>query len=102
MSGQVRSSGSGAGSDVAPLSGQARSSYKMSPRAPRSSASPRSAGCIRTMDGVNGRNGRDQSGVSVVVTGGAGYLGSVVTARLLEAGHRVTVLDKLTYGGRAL
>lgn len=38
----------------------------------------------------------------VVVTGGAGYLGSVVTAQLLQAGHHVTVLDKLTYGGQSL
>ncbi|MET9609593.1 UDP-glucose 4-epimerase GalE [Streptomyces sp. NPDC006512] len=33
-----------------------------------------------------------------LVTGGAGYIGSVVAARLLEAGHRVTVLDDLTTG----
>ncbi len=41
-------------------------------------------------------------GLNVVVTGGAGYLGSVVTARLLKAGHRVTVFDKLVYGGLSL
>ncbi|MER6518382.1 UDP-glucose 4-epimerase GalE [Streptomyces sp. NPDC060334] len=33
-----------------------------------------------------------------LVTGGAGYIGSVVAARLLAAGHRVTVLDDLTTG----
>ncbi|MGW7141103.1 UDP-glucose 4-epimerase GalE [Streptomyces xanthophaeus] len=33
-----------------------------------------------------------------LVTGGAGYVGSVVTAHLLEAGHRVTVLDDLSTG----
>ncbi|WP_404961656.1 UDP-glucose 4-epimerase GalE [Streptomyces sp. 147326] len=33
-----------------------------------------------------------------LVTGGAGYIGSVVTARLLAAGHEVTVLDDLTTG----
>ncbi|PJN24244.1 UDP-glucose 4-epimerase GalE [Kitasatospora sp. CB02891] len=33
-----------------------------------------------------------------LVTGGAGYVGSVVAAHLLEAGHRVTVLDDLSTG----
>ncbi|MEE1938498.1 UDP-glucose 4-epimerase GalE [Streptomyces sp. TRM 70361] len=35
-----------------------------------------------------------------LVTGGAGYVGSVVAAHLLEAGHRVTVLDDLSTGFR--
>ena len=38
----------------------------------------------------------------ILVTGGAGYLGTVVTARLLEAGHDVTVFDSLRHGGAAL
>ncbi|WP_377269721.1 UDP-glucose 4-epimerase GalE [Peterkaempfera sp. SMS 1(5)a] len=33
-----------------------------------------------------------------LVTGGAGYVGSVVAAHLLEAGHTVTVLDDLSTG----
>ncbi|AXI79146.1 UDP-glucose 4-epimerase GalE [Peterkaempfera bronchialis] len=33
-----------------------------------------------------------------LVTGGAGYVGSVVAAHLLEAGHGVTVLDDLSTG----
>ncbi len=38
----------------------------------------------------------------VLITGGAGYLGSIITPRLLEAGFQVTVLDNLTYGQPAL
>lgn len=34
----------------------------------------------------------------VLVTGGAGYLGSVLCEHLLAAGHRVTVLDALHHG----
>ncbi len=36
----------------------------------------------------------------VLVTGGAGYVGSVSVERLLEAGHDVTVLDDLSTGHR--
>ena len=34
----------------------------------------------------------------VLVTGGAGYIGSVVAAQLVAAGHEVTVLDDLSTG----
>jgi UDP-glucose 4-epimerase len=34
----------------------------------------------------------------VLVTGGAGYIGSVVSAQLVAAGHEVTVLDDLSTG----
>jgi UDP-glucose 4-epimerase len=34
----------------------------------------------------------------LLVTGGAGYVGSVVAAQLIEAGHDVTVLDDLSTG----
>jgi len=37
----------------------------------------------------------------VLVTGGAGYVGSVSAERLLAAGHSVTVLDSLVTGHRA-
>ena len=36
----------------------------------------------------------------LVVTGGAGYVGSVSVERLLNAGHEVTVLDTLVTGHR--
>lgn len=36
----------------------------------------------------------------VLVTGGAGYIGSVVAAELLKAGHTVVVLDNLVHGHR--
>ncbi|AXB43961.1 UDP-glucose 4-epimerase GalE [Amycolatopsis albispora] len=36
--------------------------------------------------------------LKLVVTGGAGYVGSVCTQRLLEAGHQVTVVDDLSTG----
>jgi nucleoside-diphosphate-sugar epimerase len=35
----------------------------------------------------------------VFVAGGAGYIGSILVPRLLEQGHRVTVLDRLYFGG---
>jgi nucleoside-diphosphate-sugar epimerase len=40
--------------------------------------------------------------MNVLVTGGAGYLGSVVCEHLLVAGHRVTALDNLMYQQQSL
>jgi UDP-glucose 4-epimerase len=39
--------------------------------------------------------------MNVFVTGGAGYIGSVCTEELLEAGHQVTVYDNLSEGHRS-
>lgn len=39
---------------------------------------------------------------NVLLTGGAGYVGAVLTPKLLAAGHRVTVLDTYYFGDRVL
>jgi UDP-glucose 4-epimerase len=39
--------------------------------------------------------------MNVLVTGGAGYIGSVCTEELLNAGHQVTVYDNLSEGHRS-
>ncbi len=38
----------------------------------------------------------------IVVTGGAGYIGSLLAAELLRVGFRVTVVDELLFGGESL
>ena len=38
----------------------------------------------------------------ILVTGGAGYLGSLMIGRLLHLGYAVTVVDDLLYGGESL
>ena len=40
--------------------------------------------------------------MKILITGGAGYLGSVLTARLLDEGHEVIVLDKLLFNQTSL
>jgi nucleoside-diphosphate-sugar epimerase len=39
--------------------------------------------------------------MKILVTGGAGYIGSTLTPFLLAAGHNVRVLDHLAYGGQS-
>ncbi len=36
--------------------------------------------------------------MNILVTGGAGYIGSITCKKLLESGHRVTILDNLERG----
>lgn len=38
----------------------------------------------------------------VLITGGAGYIGSLLTSELLRANYRVTILDSLLFGGESL
>ncbi len=38
----------------------------------------------------------------ILVTGGAGYIGSMLVTKLIELGHDVIVLDRLVYGGSSL
>ncbi len=38
----------------------------------------------------------------VLITGGAGYIGSLLTGELLRAGYQVTVVDDLLFGGESL
>lgn len=38
----------------------------------------------------------------ILITGGAGYIGSMLSTRLVEIGHEVTVVDKLVYNDSAL
>jgi len=38
----------------------------------------------------------------ILITGGAGYIGSILTSELLRANYRVTVLDDLLFGGESL
>ena len=35
---------------------------------------------------------------SILVTGGAGYIGSVLTHKLVELGYNVRIIDSLIYG----
>ncbi|HKY79469.1 MAG TPA: NAD(P)-dependent oxidoreductase [Anaerolineales bacterium] len=48
------------------------------------------------------KNGKSADPKHVLITGGAGYIGSLLAGELLRTGYRVTVLDKLLFGGDSL
>lgn len=43
-----------------------------------------------------------EEGKHILITGGAGYLGSLVCGHLLRLGYSVSVVDDLLYGGESL
>ena len=49
-----------------------------------------------------GLMGGDDFVSTIIVTGGAGYIGSMVSRELLARGHSVVVADALLFGGEAL
>jgi nucleoside-diphosphate-sugar epimerase len=55
---------------------------------------------LRDLGAMNGTEVGDPR--SVLVVGGAGYVGSVLVRRLLDHGWRVRVLDRLLYGEESL
>ena len=39
---------------------------------------------------------------NILITGGAGYIGSFLSTELLKKGHFVTIIDKLVFGEKAI
>ena len=53
------------------------------------------------MDAAPFRYQRSRRHLKILVTGGAGYIGSIVAEQLIEAGEQVVVFDNLSQGHRA-
>lgn len=43
-------------------------------------------------------NSPDESSMNILITGGAGYIGTSLVPLLLSRGHKVAVFDSLRYG----
>ena len=69
-------------------------SYRQEPRRRFVAAASRENGPQRT--------GTEGDGRMILVTGGAGYIGSTVSLALIEAGHSVVVFDDISRGHRDL
>ncbi len=52
--------------------------------------------------GVTGHFADEFRAKHIIVTGGAGYIGSLLVAQLLQRGYRVSVIDNLLFGGESL
>jgi nucleoside-diphosphate-sugar epimerase len=57
---------------------------------------------LSELHGLSGVEGRTSPTRRILVVGGAGFLGSVLTGRLLGCGYRVRILDSFIYGRRSL
>jgi nucleoside-diphosphate-sugar epimerase len=53
-------------------------------------------------DSLEVSQSKGKTDMKILVTGGAGYVGSTLTPLLLDAGHEVRVMDYLAHGGRSL
>ena len=51
-----------------------------------------------SVGGIRGRYQRGKTGVRILITGGAGFIGSHLAQRLIADGHSVHVLDNLSTG----
>ena len=70
-------------------------------RQPAGEAGPLALG-LGQVRGNGSRQEPPEKGRLVLVTGGAGYIGCVLTRRLLDRGYRVRVLDRLLWGEEPL